>query len=132
MEPDFMGEFGAKTKEFDSMEQARCAAEALADIKGKEIVLLDLTHLSTFSDFFVIATGDSHVHMRALADRVRQAMARQGARINHSEGQESKTWILLDFSQVIVHIFSPAARSYYGLEQLWGDAVLTAWSPEKA
>lgn len=97
-------------------------AEALAEVKGKEIVILDLTHLATFSDFFVIAAGDSHVHMKALADRVRQSMAQIGARIAHSEGQESKTWMLLDFGSVIVHIFSPAARDYYGLEQLWGDA----------
>ncbi len=125
-----MGDIDTLRKDKDSMEQARFAAEALADVKGKEIVLMDLTHLSTFSDFFIIATGDSRVHMKALADRVREVMSQTGTRINHSEGHDSKTWILLDFSDVIVHIFSPSARKYYGLEQLWGDAKIIPWTPE--
>lgn len=117
-----MGETVTRTIDVEALEKARLAAEALDDLKGKEIVILDLTHLSTFSDFFVIVTGDSHVHMKSMADRARQAISRHGLRINHAEGHESKTWILLDFNNVIVHIFSPSARNYYGLEQLWGDA----------
>jgi ribosome-associated protein len=125
-----MGEIEVYTQEIDTMKQAHRAAEALAEVKGKEIVILDLSHLSTFTDFFVIATGDSHIHMQALANRVRETMARNGMRIGHSEGQESKTWILLDFCNVIVHIFSPSARAYYALEQLWGDAKSIEWAPE--
>ncbi|MBN2326303.1 MAG: ribosome silencing factor [Candidatus Omnitrophica bacterium] len=123
-----IGESGIFTNDIDTQEQAKRAAEALAEVKGKEIVILDLTHLTTFADFFVIAAGDSHVHMKALSDRVRESMAQFGARIVHSEGQGSKTWMLLDFGSVIVHIFSPAARDYYGLEQLWGDAKTIPYS----
>lgn len=126
-----MGESGVQTKEIDTMQQALCAAQALADVKGKDLLILDLMHLSTFADFFVIATGDSHVHMKALADRVRERMAHSNFRIGHSEGYESKTWILLDFCNVIVHIFNPSARDYYGLAQLWGDAKIVSWPPNQ-
>lgn len=125
-----MGDFGVHTTEIDTLKQALCAAEALADVKGKDIIILDLSHLSTFADYFVVATGDSHVHMKALADRVRVTMAQNGTHIGHSEGHESKTWILLDFGNVIIHVFSPAARNYYGLEQLWGDAKTVQWTPK--
>lgn len=114
----------------DTLKEAHRAAEALAEVKGKEIVILDVSRLSTFCDFFVIASGDSHVHMKALADRTRETMAQSGMRIGHSEGQDSKTWILLDFCNVIVHIFSPSARAYYALEQLWGDAKRIERLPE--
>ncbi len=99
----------------------------MAEVKGKDILLLDLTHLSTFTDYFVIATAESHVQMKALADSVRSNMALEGSKIHNAEGQDSKTWILLDYSHVIVHIFSPAARDYYGLEHLWGDAKETPY-----
>jgi ribosome-associated protein len=125
-----MGVIAVNTQEIDTLKQAHCAAEALAEVKGKEIVILDLSHLSTFCDFFVIATGDSHIHMKALADRTRQTMAQSGMRIAHSEGQDSKTWVLLDFCNVIVHIFSPSARNYYALEQIWGDAKSIKRIPE--
>ncbi len=101
----------------------------MAEVKGKEILLLDLRHLSTFTDYFVIATAESHVQMKAMADNVRQNMAQEGSKIHNSEGQDSKTWILLDYSTVVVHIFSPAARDYYCLENLWGDAIETPYLP---
>lgn len=106
---------------------AYLAANALADVKAEEIILLDLTRLNTFADFFVIANGSSHIHMKALADRVRETMRKEHAPIHHVEGEDSKTWILLGFDAVVVHIFSRSARDYYGLEQLWGDAKIVDW-----
>ncbi|MBI1389237.1 MAG: ribosome silencing factor [bacterium] len=109
-------------------DNARMAADALAEVKGGDIVVIDVEKNSSIADYFVIATGDSSVHMRAMADRVRQAMASHGSRISHGEGRESQNWILLDFNTVIVHIFSKNARNYYGLENLWGDADMIGWN----
>jgi ribosome-associated protein len=104
------------------------AANALAEVKGKDIALLEVTEVSSFADFFVLVTGDSHVHMRALADRVRERMAKLGIQLGRTEGRESRTWILLDYHSLIVHIFSPAARDFYDLSRLWGDAREIAFS----
>lgn len=109
-------------------EPARRAAEALAEVKGNDITLLNLSKQSSFADYFVIVTGDSPVHMRALANRVRQTMADEGSRVKHSEGRDSQHWMLLDFNTVIVHIFSQQARPYYNLESLWGDADIIQWN----
>jgi ribosome-associated protein len=65
--------------------------------------------------------------MRSLADRARESLAIHGAKITSSEGKESKSWILLDYGSILVHVFSPKARNYYGLEQLWGDAKQIEW-----
>ena len=114
-------------KVIDTQQLAFEAVQALSEVKGKEIRLLDLTEVASFADFFVLATGDSHVHMRALADRVRKAMTKRGKHIGHSEGRESKSWILLDYETLIIHILSRRAREYYALEQLWGDAKVIRW-----
>lgn len=114
------------------IDEARRAADALAEVKGKDIILLELTEQASFADYFVICTGDSPVHMKALADRVRKEMADAGERISHAEGKDSQHWILLDFRSIIVHIFSNQSRPYYGLESLWGDAPLIEWTPETA
>lgn len=103
-------------------------ANTLDNIKGQDIVLLDLSNVSSFADYFVIATGDSKVHIRALADRVRETMAKKGARIGHTEGRESTNWILLDYNSIIVHLFSRSARKYYVIEELWGDAKVIRWN----
>ncbi len=106
---------------------ARIAADALSDLKGVDIELLDLSSVSSFADYFVIASGDSHVHMRALADRARETLAQHGEKIDHTEGRDSQNWILLDFGSLIVHILSKQARDFYALEQLWGDAQAVVW-----
>lgn len=114
----------------ESREIAVAAAEAMLEGKGENIVILDLTSLSIFADFFVIATGLSVVHMRSLADRVQEKLVYRGIRLSHIEGRESTSWILLDYLAVLVHIFSAETRSYYGLERLWGDAVVVEWESE--
>ncbi|MBZ0258261.1 ribosome silencing factor [bacterium] len=107
---------------------ARRAAEALADVKGRDLILINMAKKSSFADYFVIVTGDSPVHMRALSNRVRESMASEGERVKHSEGRASQHWILLDFNSVVVHIFSQQARPYYGLESLWGDTEIIQWN----
>lgn len=104
------------------------AANALSQVKGKDIILLDVTEVAMFADYFVVATGESRVQMRALADRVRETMAKYGKKIGHEEGRRSHSWILLDYENLIVHILSKRARAYYALEQVWGDARVIPWT----
>ena len=87
--------------------------------------------MSSIADYFVIATGDGHVHIKALADKVRETLSKLNKKISHTEGFESKNWILLDYYSVVVHIFSKEARDYYGLENLWGDAIQISLDDEK-
>lgn len=111
----------------ESRQIALAAAEAMREGKGEEILVLDLSSLSDFADFFVIGTGLSGVHMRALADRVQEKLAGRGIQLSHVEGEESTSWILLDYLSVLVHIFSVESREYYRLERLWGDGILVNW-----
>lgn len=101
---------------------AKEAAAALASVKGNGIKLLDLSRVSSFADYFLIASGGSQVHMRALAKKVQKELEGKGARLLHAEGMDGGTWILMDFDTIIVHIFTEQAREFYGLEHLWGDA----------
>ncbi len=84
--------------------------------------MLDLRKVSDAADFFVIASGSSDVHVRALAEHVIQAIDRAGGRPHHIEGVAAGRWALLDYVDVVVHIFHPTLRAYYQLERLWADA----------
>jgi len=101
--------------------------EGLQDKKGKDIVVMDLRHLPTaITDYFVLCSGDSDTHIKALCDSVEDKV-REELREKpwHIEGKEFKKWILLDYISVIVHIFYPEQRKFYALEELWGDAHFT-------
>ena len=115
----------------ETREIAVAAAEAMLEGKAEDIIILDLSSLSNFADFFVIATGLSVVHMTSLADRVQQRLAQRGIRLSHVEGLESTSWMLLDYLGVLVHIFAVESRNYYGLERLWGDAPVVDWKSEE-
>lgn len=95
---------------------------ALAERKAQEIVVLDLRGLSDATDFFVIASGTSDTHVRAVADHVLEALAGSGVRPHHAEGLAQGRWALLDFVDYVVHVFHPTQRDFYQLERLWGDA----------
>jgi ribosome-associated protein len=90
--------------------------------QGEDIVVLDLRGSSPMTDFFVIATAGSRIHARALADEITRQLREQGERPHHVEGLETGTWVLLDYVDVVVHIFLTDVRQFYGLERLWGDA----------
>ena len=98
------------------------AADALADRKAQDIVVLDLRGLSDAADFFVIASGTSDTHVRAVADHVMETLAGAGVRAHHAEGLAQGRWALLDFVDFVVHVFHPRQRDFYQLERLWGDA----------
>lgn len=100
-------------------------AEAALERNAREPVVLDLRGLSDAADFFVIAAGDSDVHARAIADNILERMEAAGYRPIGVEGRSQARWILLDYVNVIVHIFLPRVRDFYQLERLWGDAPRT-------
>lgn len=84
--------------------------------------MLDLRALSDATDYFVIASGSSDTHVRALAEHVTEALRRAGRRPHHVEGVTAGRWALLDFVDFVVHVFHPTLREYYQLERLWADA----------
>ena len=97
--------------------------DLILDKKGEDIAILDLRELSSFTDFFVIATGSSSVHVKAIADEVHEKLKKDEKTLPwHSEGYEAQKWILLDYVDVVVHIFDKDTRGYYKLEKLWEDA----------
>ena len=87
-----------------------------------EIKVLKTDELTTLADKFVICTASSTTQIKALSDVCEEAMERNGERVHHIEGHRGGTWVLMDFSSVVVHIFMDEARKFYDLERLWGDA----------
>ena len=100
-----------------SYESAILLAKALDGKKGEEIKVLKTEGLTTLADYFVICTATSTTQIKAMSDACEEAMEKQGERV-HRGG----TWLLMDFSSVVVHIFMDEARKFYDLERLWGDA----------
>lgn len=98
------------------------ALEAADDLKARDPVALDLRGLNDAIDWFVIASGTSDAHVRGIAQSVVDRLAAQGVRVHHVEGLQTGRWVLLDFVDVVVHLFHPEARAFYKLERLWNDA----------
>ncbi|MGE5175342.1 MAG: ribosome silencing factor [Hyphomicrobiales bacterium] len=105
-----------------SQELARAAARLTLTKRAEDVLILDLRGFEGVSDFFVLATGHSEVQVRAIADAVDEGLREQGIRPWHVEGYEARRWILLDYVDVVVHVFHARAREYYLLDKLWGDA----------
>jgi ribosome-associated protein len=98
------------------------AVEAIDDLKGRRVQVLDLRGVTDATDFFVIASGTSDAHVRGVADSVLDRLGQQGQDAYHVEGLQGGRWVLLDYVDFVVHLFHPEARSFYQLERLWGDA----------
>lgn len=90
--------------------------------KASNVAVLDLKGISTATDYFVIATGNSDVQVKAIADHVVDELKKDGVRPQHVEGMSGGRWVLIDYIDFVVHVFHPQARSFYQLENLWGDA----------
>jgi ribosome-associated protein len=103
-------------------EPLKIAIKAVDDKKGMDVVALDITGVATFADYFLLCSGDSSRQIQAIADEVEQRLAAHGFRPSHVEGYNNAEWILMDYLDVVVHIFSRKARAYYDLERLWRDA----------
>ncbi len=107
----------------ESRRKALLAAEAAEAKLAGQVVVLDLQEHTPVADFFVIASGSNRVQIRAIREGVEEALGDAGERPGHTEGRDDR-WVLLDFGDVVVHIFAPREREYYSLERLWGDAPL--------
>jgi ribosome-associated protein len=100
----------------------KLAIEAARDRKGSDMILLDLRGLSDATDYFLLVTGTSDTHVRSIAENILEALDKHGTRPGHIEGLRSGRWVLIDCIDFVVHVFHPAAREFYQLERLWGDA----------
>lgn len=98
------------------------AIEAASDRKGLDMLVLDLRGLSDATDYFLLVTGTSDLHVRSIAEHVLEELKQRGIRPSHVEGLRAGRWVLIDYIDFVVHIFHPAAREFYQLERLWGDA----------
>lgn len=104
----------------DIRKKQRAVVQALEDVKGRDIVVYNVSRLSSIFERVVIASGDSTRQVKALADRVREALKALGAPAQGFEGGQNAEWVLVDLGDIIVHVMQPAVRSYYNLEELWG------------
>ena len=103
-------------------EYARLAVDLASDGLASDIVMLDIHDVSDFADYFVIMTGDSTRQIRALAEDIEDGLEKRGAVLHHREGTHQSGWMLLDFGDLIVHMFGPDERDHYGMEDLWSRA----------
>jgi ribosome-associated protein len=96
--------------------------KAALDKKAEDIVVLDLRGISSIADFFMICSGGSDRHVNAISDNIEIAFKKGGGKYYNVEGKGTSSWVLLDFSDMVVHVFNGSTRAYYALENLWSDA----------
>jgi len=100
----------------------KIAVKALDSKKGVGLKVLKVEDLTSIADYFIIANGNSSTQIKALADEVEFKLEQEGITVGHREGYSGGKWVLLDYGPVIIHIFHPETRDFYGLEKLWADA----------
>lgn len=103
-------------------EELVLAARTALAKKAADVVVLDLRRAASFTDYFLLLSGNNQKQLLAIADAVREALRSEGRRPDHVEGYPRQEWILLDYGSFVVHVFTPRSRSFYDLERLWGGA----------
>ncbi len=116
--------------ELNGAEIAEIGAEAALDTRANNVVILDLRGLSSITDFFVICSGNSDRHVEGIANNIEEKLEEHSTKLWHREGGRRATWILLDYIDAIVHVFTAEVRDFYGLERLWGDAPRVEYDEE--
>jgi ribosome-associated protein len=106
----------------DPGQLARVAADIAYDKKASDVLLLDIRELTTIADYFIICNGNNARQITAIAEAIEEEMQKQGARLLNREGVAESGWLILDYGDIIVHIFGPKEREYYRLERLWSEA----------
>lgn len=106
-----------------SLELAQQAARLLDEKKAQQIHVIKIEDISSLADYFVIVTGGNSTHVRSLADELEEKLKEQGVAPARVEGYRSNSWILLDYTSVVIHIFTQEARDFYDLDRLWADGV---------
>ncbi len=115
-----------------SEELARHIIEYAQEKKGHQIVLMNISKLTTIADYFVIVTGDSPTQVKAISDHIDDELRDLGVRSRHKEGYQFLNWVLLDYVDVIVHVLQPHTREFYAIERLWADAEMEYITEEVA
>ena len=106
----------------DTEELVRTAARAASDKKATELVMLNLSKVASFTEYFLICTGASSRQVQAISDAIEEELRKRGKRPSHIEGRSGAEWVLLDYGDFIVHVFTSSSRKFYDLERLWRDA----------
>jgi len=106
----------------DPAQLAKIAVDSASDKKASDVLLLDIREITTIADYFVICSGNNTRQIQAIAEAIDEELKKQGVRLLAREGVPENGWLLLDFGDIIVHIFGPKEREYYRLERLWSDA----------
>lgn len=106
----------------NEQEMIAITVKALDDKKGKDLKVLRTADQTTLADYFIICSGSSNTQVRALAEAVEEAMSKAGEEPHHIEGHRGGQWTLLDYSAVVIHVFTEEGRAFYDLERLWSDA----------
>ena len=107
----------------DSKKYAKIAYDALADRKGENIKIIDISEVSPIADYFIIADGANQNQLQAMCDAVDEELYKAGCELKQTEGNRNSTWILMDYGDIIVHVFSKEDRLFYDLERIWKDGV---------
>jgi ribosome-associated protein len=113
-----------------SLDRACLSARVAADNKARDVVVLDMRGVTPLYDFFVLATGVSRRQIHAICEEIDAALHREGDKRLSIEGYEASKWVVQDYGDVVVHVFNPDTRQYYGLEDLWADAGRVDWQRE--
>lgn len=108
----------------DSRQMAKITVDALNDHKAVDVKIIDISQISTLADYFIIASGTNKSQVQALADAVDEALGRQGVNAKSTEGYHSANWVLMDYGDIVVHIFDEENRLFYDLERIWRDGKL--------
>lgn len=107
-----------------SKELAKLAIDALENKKAEDLKIIDISHISTIADYFIIASGTNVNQIQTMADNVEETLGRAGHSVKHIEGYQSANWILMDCQDIIVHIFDKENRLFYDLERIWRDGIV--------
>ncbi len=110
-----------------SLDRAVLAARVAADNKGRDIIVLDMRGITPLYDYFIVATGASRRLVHTITEEIDAALRDQGDRRLSVEGYDSSTWIVQDYGDLMIHVFNPQTREYYGIEELWADAPRVDW-----
>ncbi|MDE6615345.1 MAG: ribosome silencing factor [Lachnospiraceae bacterium] len=105
----------------EQVKMAKIAYNALDEKKGEDIKVIDISGISVMADYFIIANGNSITQVQALVDNVEEKMNQSGFIMKRKEGNRSSTWVLLDFGDIVVHVFNNEDRLFYDLERIWSD-----------
>ena len=108
-------------------EICRLACNAADDKKARDIVTMDMRTVMTSTDYFIICSASTSTQVRAIVDNIEEKLVEANLYFSHKEGYQECEWVLLDYGDMVAHIFRQEAREYYALERLWGDAVLTPY-----